>query len=83
MADLADRVEVSAVACLTEPRIVDALFDGCGALLVEEQDPDSPQCRRLRGRRVPFAMVSPEVMARLTDGDHVVVDDTQIRVLKG
>jgi hypothetical protein len=82
MTALAGRVEVSAVACLTEPRIVDALFDGCGALLVEEQDADSPQCRRLRSRRVPFAMASEPVMAQLADGDHVVVDDTQVRVLK-
>lgn len=76
-------LEVSTVACLSEPRIVDALFDRCGALLILQQDPESPQCRRLRDRHVPFAMLTPEFMAGLADGEHVVVHDGSLRVMKG
>jgi hypothetical protein len=81
MVDLSGRVGVSTVATLTEPRIVDSLFDGCGALLILQQDPGSPQCRRLRDRGVPFAMLTAEVMGSLADGDHVVVD-RQMQILK-
>jgi TIR domain-containing protein len=78
MVELVDTLDVSSVACLTEPRIVDALFDHCGAVLILRQDPDSPQCRRLRDRGVPFGMLSQEVMSELSDGDHVVVDKQQL-----
>jgi hypothetical protein len=81
MAEVAPDLTASTVACLTELRVVDALFDVCGALLIPEQAIDSPQCRRLRGRNVPFAMAPPEVMAQIADGHHVVVDDKQIRIL--
>ena len=81
MADVAPELNSSTVACLTELRVVDALFDACGALLIPEQANDSPQCRRLRGRNVPFAMATPEVMAQVADGHQVVVDDKQIRIL--
>jgi hypothetical protein len=82
MVEAAEGVDVSTVACLTEPRVVDALFDGCGALLVMLQEEDSPQCRRLRDRGVPFAMLSPEAMAGLSDGDHVVVEEGAMRILR-
>ena len=82
MIDQSARADVSTVAWLTEPRIVDALFDGCGALLVLEQEHDSPQLRRLRDRSVPFAALPPEAMARLQDGDHVLVDSGFLRIMK-
>jgi len=50
MEALALDVNASHVVYLTEPRIVDALFDRAGALLIPLQEPDSPQCRRLIGR---------------------------------
>ena len=81
MADVAPELNASTVACLTELRVVDALFDACGALLIPEQAIDSPQCRRLRDRNVPFAMATPEVMAQIVDGRQVVVDGTQIRIM--
>ena len=81
MTDLGDRLHPAAVACLTEPRVVDALFEACGGLLILQQEIDSPQCRRLRARRVPFAMVAPDAMAQLPDSAHVVVDERHIRVL--
>jgi hypothetical protein len=71
---------VSTVACLTEPRIVEVLFQNCGALLIPEQNADSHQCRRLRGRGVPFAMLSKETMALIEDGDAIVVDEEEIRI---
>jgi hypothetical protein len=81
MIEVGERATVSTVACLTQSRIVDALFDGCGALLIETQDADSPQCRRLESRGMPFAMLSAEAMGRLADGDHVVVDEARMHVL--
>jgi hypothetical protein len=79
---IAATVDVSTVACLSEPRIVDALFDGCSALLIREQDHDSPQCRRLRERGIPFAMLGPNVMADLAEGDRIVVDGQRLSVGK-
>ena len=81
MAEVAPDLSASTVACLTELRVVDALFDACGAVLIPEQAVDSPQCRRLRGRNVPFAIATPDVMAQIADGRQVVVDDKQIRIL--
>jgi hypothetical protein len=83
MVELVDDLDVSSVACLTEPRIVDALFDNCGALLILQQDPNSHQCRRLRDRGVPFGMLSHEVMSELSDGDHIVVDEQHASILRG
>ena len=83
MVELADNMDVSRVACLTEPRIVDALFDNCGALLLLQQDPNSHQCRRLRDRGVPFGMLSQEMMSELADGDHIVVDQQHVSIQKG
>ncbi len=80
MGDRAERTEVSTVACLTEPRVVDALFWNSGALLVPEQDPDSQQCRRLRARGVPFAMLAAAELEALEDGDLVVVDEETFTV---
>lgn len=71
---------MSTVACLTEPRIIEVLFQNCGALLIPEQDADSHQCQRLRGRGVPFAMLSEETMGLLEDGDAIVVDQEGIRI---
>ena len=70
----------STVACLTEPRIIEALFQNCGAFLIPEQNADSHRCRRLRGRGVPFAMLTRETMALVEDGDAVVVDEDAIRI---
>jgi hypothetical protein len=78
MDQLADNLDMSRVACLTEPRIVDSLFNDCGALLILEQDPNSHQCRRLRDRGVPFGMLSHEMMTKLTDGKHIIVDQKQV-----
>lgn len=83
MVELADNMDVSRVACLTEPRNVDALFDNCGALLILQQDPNSHQCHRLQDRGVPFGMLSQEMMSELADGDHIVVDQQHVSVQKG
>ena len=72
------KTNVSTVACLTEARIIEALFQNCGALLIPEQEADSHQCQRLRGRGVPFAMLSQEAMALLEDGDAIVVDQEEV-----
>jgi hypothetical protein len=57
MEEIAPELRVVDVACLTEPRIVDALLEQCGAFIIEEQDIKSPLCRRLIGRDRRFAML--------------------------
>jgi hypothetical protein len=81
MEELALRLNASHVACLTEPRIVDALFDRAGSLLIPLQDENSLQCRRLNSRSLPFAMLAPERMADLNDGDHIEIEADRTRVV--
>jgi len=78
MVELAASLDAASVVCLTESRIVEALFDRCGAMLLLIQDPDSHLCRRLRQRGVPFGMITQEIMSELSDGDHVVVDQEKV-----
>jgi hypothetical protein len=40
------------------------------------------QCRRLRDRGIPFAMLGSSAMESLLDGDHVVVEQERIRILQ-
>ena len=75
-------LDATRVACLTEARIVDALFDDCGALLIRSQSADSPQCRRLRSRGVPFAMLDEKAMAELSDGDQIVVQADGVKLVR-
>ncbi|MET0163857.1 MAG: toll/interleukin-1 receptor domain-containing protein [Vicinamibacterales bacterium] len=82
MEALALEVNASNVVCLTEPRIVDALFDRAGALLVPSQDEGSPQCRRLIGRAVPFAMLDSNRMKELKDGDQIEIEAELTRIVK-
>jgi len=82
MVGLAERVNVSDVVCLTEPRVVDALFDNAGAVLTPDPDLDAPRCRRLRSRSIPFGVVDESVMEGLRDGDHIVVEEGRVVVLK-
>jgi hypothetical protein len=82
MEEAADQHGVSNVVCFNESRIVDALFDKCGAVLLHQQDPDSPQCKRLRSRGVPFAMLDDVRMADLCDGDHIMVGQNDAKVVK-
>jgi len=81
MEDLALRLNASHVVCVTEPRVVEALFDQAGSLLIPLQDESSPQCRRLSGRSVSFAMLDAERMAALKDGDHVEIEADRMRIV--
>jgi hypothetical protein len=81
MQELALRLNASHVVCLTEPRIVEALFDRAGALLIPRQDESSPQCLRLSSRGVPFAMFDAQGMADLKDGDHIEIEGDRTRVV--
>jgi hypothetical protein len=80
MVKLAESLDAARVVCLTQPRIVDALLDRCGAMFILPQDPDSHLCRRLRQRGIPFGMLTQETMSELSDGDHVVVDQANVTV---
>ena len=81
MEDTAQELQVSDIACLTEPRIVDALLDQCGAFIIEEQDIASPLCRRLIGRDRRFAMLERRRIASLTDGDYIAFEPRRTTVL--
>jgi len=83
MEETALRLNASNVVCLTEPRIVEALFDRAGGLLILRQDENSPQCRRLNGRDVSFAMLDAERMADLKEGDLVEIERDRMRVVSG
>jgi hypothetical protein len=80
MEDLALRVDATHVVCLTQPRIVDALFERAGALLILPQE-DPSQAQRLIGRDVPFAVLDADRMAQLDDGDQIVVEPGRMRVV--
>ena len=81
MEELALQLNASRVVCLTEERIVEALFDRAGSFLIPLQDENSPQCRRLSGRSVSFAMLDAGRMADLKDGDHVEIEGDRMRVV--
>ena len=53
-----------------------------GALLVPSQDEGSPQCRRLIGRDVPFAMLDSNRMTELKDGDQIEIEAELTRIVK-
>ncbi len=82
MVELADGIGVSDVVCLTEPRVVDALFNNAGALLVVEDELDSIRSRRLRSRSIPFGIIDIKTMDDLRNGDHVVVNENEVIVMK-
>ena len=81
MEEAAQKLQVSDIACLTEPRIVDALFDRCGAFIIEQQDIASPQCRRLISRDRRFAMLEHGRMDTLADGDHIAFESDRTTIL--
>ena len=81
MEETAQKLQVSDIACLTEPRIVDALFDRCGAFIIEQQDIASPQCRRLISRDRRFAMLEHSRMNTLADGDHIAFEFDRTTIL--
>jgi len=83
MEDAAPGLRVVDVACLTEPRIVDALLDQCGAFIIAEQDIASPLCRRLVGRDRRFAMLERSRMDALLDGDYVAFTAHGTTILSG
>ena len=80
MEELALRLDPSHVVCLTEPRIVEAIFERAGSLLIPLGD-DTAQRRRLQSRGVPFAMLDAKRMAVLSDGDQVEVESDRMRVV--
>lgn len=82
MEALALEVDGSCVVHLSEPRIVDALFEGAGALLIPLQDADAPQCRRLIGRATPFAMLDADRHAEIEDGDLIEVEQGRTRIVR-
>lgn len=81
MEDLALRLNALHVVCLTEPRVVESLFDRAGSLLIPLQEENSPQCRRLSGRSVSFAMLDEKQMVDLKEGDHVEIEGDRMRIV--
>lgn len=60
------------IAVLTESRIVDALFDGVGAFVIDERLADAPLSVRLRTRGARWATCSGEALAQLEEGTAIV-----------
>lgn len=69
MESFADRLGPTDIACLTEPRIVDALLDGAGGYLIDDQQADAPLGTRLRVRGVRFATYERHILEQFKDGD--------------
>jgi len=78
MAQVAERIDPRHVVCLTEPRVVDALFDRAGAVLIPDQPDDTHLCKRLRARAVSFAMLPSDRLAALADDDYLHLDDARV-----
>jgi hypothetical protein len=68
----ADRLGPQDIAVLTEPRIVDALFDGAGGFLIDEQQANTALGTRLRARGVRWATCSAERTATIRDATVLV-----------
>jgi hypothetical protein len=68
----ADLLGPTDIAVLTEPRIVDALFEGAGGFLIDEQQANAPLGTRLRARNVRWATCSAEALERIRDGMVVI-----------
>lgn len=81
MEEVALQLNASHVVCLTEPRIVEALFDRAGSFVIPPQEKDSPQIQRMIGRGVPFAMLDATQMAELKDGYIIEVEEVVMRVV--
>ncbi|MET0791256.1 MAG: toll/interleukin-1 receptor domain-containing protein [Polyangiaceae bacterium] len=78
MAEVAARIDERHAVYLTEGRVVDALFDRAGALIIPEQSSDTHLCRRLRSRGVTFAMLAREADSLLADDDYLFADTEQV-----
>ena len=68
----ADLLGPTDIAVLTEPRIVDALFEGAGGFLIDEQQANAPLGTRMRARDVRWATCSAEALERIQDGMAVI-----------
>jgi hypothetical protein len=80
MAAVAARIDARHAVCLAEARVVDALFDRAGALVIPAQSEDTHLCRRLRSRGVTFVMLSPHDIGALSDDDYLFADDSEVTV---
>jgi hypothetical protein len=73
MESFADRLGPTDIACLTEPRIVDALLDGAGGYLIDDRQADEPLGNRLRLRSARFATCGKDIIDRFEDGSVLVL----------
>ena len=73
METFADTLGATDLACLTEPRIVDALLDGASGYLIDKSETDAPLGQRLRNRGARFATFDRAGLDRLEGGAVVVL----------
>jgi hypothetical protein len=64
----ADRLGPMDVAWLTEPRIVDALFEGVSGYIIAQEEAEGPLGVRLHGRGARFAAFGTEAFEQLESG---------------
>lgn len=67
MESYADALGPADIACLTEPRIVDALFEGVSGYLITDEEAGKPLGIRLQGRTARFATYATDVIRQLDD----------------
>ncbi len=73
MESLADQLGSADIACLTEPRIVDALFEHAGAFLIDDSELDAPLGNRLHRRGVRYASFATSTLRGFEDGRALVL----------
>jgi hypothetical protein len=73
MESYADRLGPMDVAWLTEPRIVDALFEGVSGYLIAQEDAEGPLGVRLHGRGARFAAYRTEAFMQLEAGTAIAL----------
>jgi hypothetical protein len=73
MESYADRLGPTDVAWLTEPRIVDALFEGVSGYLIAQEEAEGPLGLRLHGRGARFAAYGAEGFKQLEAGTAIAL----------
>lgn len=73
MERVAEDLGPTEIACLTQPRIVDALLAAASGYLISDEEADGPLGQRLRNRGARFATFQMSRLARFEDGGIVAL----------
>lgn len=83
MERVAEDLGPTEIACLTEPRIVDALLATASGYLIRREEEEGPLGRRLRNRGARFATFEESTLARFQEGTLVALWPGRDRTSRG